>query len=198
MKPDFKNTETFVSSLQSQRWLMVLVFALMLVGLELTRSYINAQYDFNYAYRVLLFGVALPLLVGITFSVPASLERRLSLVNRTKQAKQRVLVSTQEILLGAGIESLILRQNELSLIKMLSTSTSELIAKINRLKPEVVILDEKMYEASLNDLMACMNERPEMRLVVVSDSDNRIEIYNKRQFWLTQATDLVETMCRVD
>lgn len=198
MKLNTESFDNFLEILRSHRWLLVVTFAIMLVGLELTRSYTHTQYDFDFAYRLLLFGVALPLLVGIAFSIPAGFEKTLSLASRTKdQVKQRVLVATKEMLLGAGIESLLMRQKELAMIGTISSNTIELISKINRLKPEVVILDEKMYLDSINELMSCMNERPEMRLVVVSDRENQIQIYNKRQFQVTQSMDLVETMCRM-
>jgi hypothetical protein len=199
MKPNkFQSSEGFFDTLRSHRWLMVATFVMMLVVLELTRVYFQAQFNFDAAYRLLLFGVAVPLLVGITFSIPSDFGKTLSLASRTgEQVKQRVLVSTKEMLLGAGIESMLMRQNELALISTISHNTIELINKIHRHKPEVIILDEKMYQDSVSELMACINERPEMRLVVVSDSENRIQIYNKRQLQVTQSMDLIETMCRI-
>lgn len=189
--------ESFLETFRDHRWYLVAAFTVMLIALEVIRAYTQAQYDFDRAYRFLLFGVALPLSVGIASTIPSGFEKTLSLASRTKdQVKQRVLVATKEMLLGAGIESMLMRQNELSLISTISHTTIELINKVHQLKPEVVILDEKMYLDSLNELMTCMNERPEMRLVVVSDSENRIQIYNKRQLRVTQSMDLVETMCR--
>lgn len=193
-----ESCDTFLETLRCHRWLLVTAFAAMLIGLELVRSYAHGQYNFDQAYRWLLFGVALPLLVGIAFSIPSGMGKTLSLANRTKdKVRQRVLVATQEMLLGAGIESMLGRQKELALIGVIPNNTIELIGKINRIKPEVIILDQKMYTASVAELMACMNDRPEMRLVVVSDSENSIQIFNKRQLQVTQSMDLVETMCRI-
>jgi len=197
MKAEDTSINRFFDALRQHRWLMVAAFIMMLAGLELTRPYINAQYDFDQAYRVLLFGVALPLLVGIALSIPSRFKMARTLTSQTKgEVKRRVLVATKEMLLGAGIESLLIGQKELDFIGIISNSNIELINKINRLKPEVVILDENMYLVNAKELMACMEKWPEMRLVVVSTNENRMQVYNKRQFQVTQSMDLVEMMCR--
>lgn len=188
----------FFDTLRRRRWLLVVAFAAMLIGLEVTRYYISTHYEFDQAYRVLLFGVALPLLAGIAFSVPSEFDRRRSLPGHTKaQMKRRVLVATREMLLGSGIESLLVHQKELDLVGLTPGSKTDLLKKISRLKPEVVILDEGTYLVSARDLLALLTEWPEIRLVVVSASENRVQIYNKRQILVTQSTDLVEMMCRI-
>lgn len=197
MKVEDTSINRFFDALRQRRWLMVAAFIMMLAGLELTRSYINAQYDFDQAYRVLLFGVALPLLVGIALSIPSRFKMTQTLTSQSRgKVKRRVLVATKEMLLGAGIESLLIGQKELDFIGIISNSNIELIKKINRLKPEVVILDENMYLLSAKELLAYMDKWPEMRLVVVSANENRMQVYNKRQFQVTQSMDLVEMMCR--
>ncbi len=189
--------DSFLDTLRRRRWLLVTAFAAMLTGLEAARYTIGTQYEFDQAYRVLLFGVALPLLVGIAFSLPSEFGANRALVGHTRgQMKRRVLVATREMLLGSGIESMLVRQKELDLVGITLGNKTDLIKKISRLKPEVVILDETTYLVSARDLLALLTDWPEIRLVVVSASENRVQIYNKRQILVTQSTDLVEMMCR--
>lgn len=196
-----QNVTTFITNFfnifREYRWVMVSAFTAMLLGLEMARHTIGARYEFDQAYRVLLFGVALPLLAGITLSFSSKFELTRLLAGRTAtHVKQRVLVATHEMLLGAGIESLLLRQKELDLVGITPGSSADLIKKITRLKPEIVILDEGMYLVSAKELLTFLNDWPEMRLVVVSANENRVQVYNKRQIRVTQSMDLVEMMCR--
>lgn len=189
----------FADMLMRHRWLAVASFALLLASIELTRHYVHGAAEFNLVYRVLLFGVALPLLAAIAFSVPTTVEKTCKLASRTKETvKQRVLVATREMLLGAGIEGLLIRQKDLDLVGVTSGSGPELIKKITRLQPEVVILDETMYLDSATSLLSFLDERPEVRLVIVSANDNRVQVYDKRQMQVMQSSntaDLVDMMC---
>jgi len=189
----------FADTVMRHRWLVVAAFALLLSSIELTRQMVPGAPEFNLVYRVLLFGVALPLLAVIAFSVPTTVEKTRKLASRTKETvKQRVLVATREMLLGAGIEGLLIRQKDLDLVGVTSGSGPELIKKITRLQPEVVILDETMYLESASPLLSFLNERPEVRLVIVSANDNRVQVYDKRQMQVMQSsntTDLVDMMC---
>lgn len=189
----------FADTLMRHRWMAVAAFALLLASTELTLHYVYGAAEFNQIYRVLLFGVALPLLAAIAFSVPTGLEKTRRLASRTKETvKQRVLVATQEMLLGAGIEGLLIRQKDLDLVGVTSGSGPELIKKITRLQPEVVILDEMMYLSNAENLMSFFGERPEVRFVVVSANENRVQVVNKRQIQVMQSSntaDLVDMMC---
>jgi len=109
---------------------------------------------------------------------------------------QRVLIIENNLLLGAGIQNLLAGTANLDVIGISSRKWPDLVQEIERLQPEVIVLDEASHRASLTKLLPLLKEFPQLRLVVVSANDNRIHIYGKQEILITVATQLINIISK--
>jgi DNA-binding NarL/FixJ family response regulator len=71
-------------------------------------------------------------------------------------ARRKVLVLENELLLSAGLRTLLSRQEDLELLSMKFTSQSKMLQTVDSFRPDVIIMDEewdwrnsaKSYESS--------------------------------------------------
>lgn len=104
---------------------------------------------------------------------------------------QRVLVVGNASLLGAGIESLLAEEPDLMVIGKISDDKAELIKEIRHLQADVVVLHETGEVADPGDLLALLEDYPQLRIVVIGLSDNLIYVYDKHRVLVAQASDLI-------
>lgn len=104
---------------------------------------------------------------------------------------QRVLIVEHQLLLGAGVQSLLTGEADLDVIGISPADQLELVQEIRRFRPDVVVLDEVTYLANPTKLLVFLKNHPKLRVVVVSANDNLVCIYNKQQVLVTRATDLI-------
>jgi stage III sporulation protein SpoIIIAA len=104
---------------------------------------------------------------------------------------QRVLIIENQLLLGAGVQSLLAGEADLDVIGISPVNQAELVQEIRRFRPDVVVLDEVTHLADATRLMTFLKNHPKLRVVVVSANDNLVCIYNKQQVLVRQATDLI-------
>lgn len=104
---------------------------------------------------------------------------------------QRVLVFGNELLLSAGVANLLSREADLEIVNAMSGDTATLVEQIQAYRPDVVVLDEVTYLSVRTELLASFETYPELRVVMVSQESNLIQIYQGQQVSITQATDFV-------
>ena len=106
---------------------------------------------------------------------------------------QRVLIIENNLLLGAGIQNLLAGMANLEVIGIASgRKWGELAQEIERLQPDLIVLDEDSHLANLTKLLPLLAEFSQLRLVVVSANDDRVRIYGKQEFLIATATQLVD------
>ncbi len=103
----------------------------------------------------------------------------------------RVLIVENQLLLGAGVQSLLTGEADLEVIGISPVNQAELVQEIRRFRPDVVVIDKVTHLADANKLVAFLKTHPKLRVVVVSASDNMVCVYNKQQVLVSQATDLI-------
>lgn len=103
----------------------------------------------------------------------------------------RVLIVENQLLLGAGVQSLLTGEADLDVIGISPVNQAELVQEIRRFRPDVVVIDKVTHLADANKLVAFLKNHPKLRVVVVSANDNLVCVYNKQQVLVSQATDLI-------
>lgn len=106
----------------------------------------------------------------------------------------RILIVEDELLLGAGIKSLLTGETDLDLLDSCSGDEAELAEEIRRLQPNVIILDQNSNLVDLGKLMSWLDGYPELRVVLVNANLDLVEIYDKRQVVITQVADFIATV----
>jgi len=106
---------------------------------------------------------------------------------------KRVLVICSELVLSAGIERLLAREMDFSVITIAPADVTAIKEEVERFQPNVVIWDENRPFSELTTVLN-LARYPELRVLVVNLHDNRVHVYAKQEFLLNQGTDLVEAV----
>ena len=103
----------------------------------------------------------------------------------------RVLVLNSEQPLWVGILAILGKETNLDMICLPSSDQKALQQKIDHLKPAVIVIDEKFPSADLEMILGMQKTCSELRVVVVSLRENRLQIYDKRAVVIRELRDFV-------
>jgi DNA-binding NarL/FixJ family response regulator len=106
------------------------------------------------------------------------------------QGKQRVLVVENQLLLGAGLQSLLTNKTGLDVTGISPGDQEELVREIRRIQPEVVLLNADSRLADPADLLALLGNDPAGRVLAFNANNHLVRIYTKQEVFET----LVERM----
>lgn len=110
---------------------------------------------------------------------------------------KRVLVCHHSSLVGLGVESLLAPNADLVLVNSDALSEVTLLTAIENNQPDVVILEECMPYASKTLISHILVEYPNLRVITVNIRNNRLNIYQKSDVILKQASDLVNVVLAI-
>lgn len=102
---------------------------------------------------------------------------------------QRVLVVDNQSLLGAGIESLLMEQDDLEVTGVSPDNASQLLQAVKLHEPDVIILTDACDSWQLNALVAYLDCHTEVRIIGVNSEDNSAFILDKRRQPVIQLPD---------
>lgn len=108
---------------------------------------------------------------------------------------QRVLIVESELLLGAGVESILAGHTGLDVAGISPCDQAVLVEEIRVFRPDIVVMDVVTRFASATNLLALLEDCPKLRVLVMSVDDNRICVYDKREVLVTQVRDLLDIIC---
>lgn len=103
---------------------------------------------------------------------------------------QRVLIIENQLLLGAGLQELLSDQTDFDVIGISPNSQDDLVREIRQIQPNVAFLNEDSHLTDANNLLAFLEDLPELRVIVVSANHDVAYIYNKQEIRLYHHTDL--------
>jgi hypothetical protein len=107
---------------------------------------------------------------------------------------KQVLVAVQSKVLGAGLESLLKPANGFS-VRRIAPNISDIVqAKIDRTLPTVLVLDEAPGLRRLLPVLEAFWGHPDLKILVVNAASNLVQVYGRRELYLTAATDLVQVV----
>ena len=105
---------------------------------------------------------------------------------------QRVLIIENQMLLGAGVQTLLAGEADLDVIGISPFNQEGLAQEINRLRPDVIVLDDTSRLADSTKLLSLLKDSSKVRIVVISANHDLVRIFNKRETQLCRASDLFD------
>jgi hypothetical protein len=106
---------------------------------------------------------------------------------------RRVLFFQSPSLVGAGIRRLLSDIDGLEVIALDANARTNLGAEIEHVRPDVTILSGVgTASADTGQLTVYFHKCPDMRMLVVSEVDNLIYVYDKQRMVVTKADDLAD------
>ena len=122
-----------------------------------------------------------------------------SAVRSEFKMKSPVLFIIQnDSILTLAIISLLAADSEAHVIYSSCVDTAGLLDEISRSEPDVVLLDEQALGPSNEFLTQLLMENSGMRVIVIHQNSNRLEIYRKNDILITSAADLLEIVNQSD
>lgn len=103
---------------------------------------------------------------------------------------QRVLVIDNRTIMGAGVETLLSNSTKLQVIGTTPQNEDDVVRDVWLYSPDVIILSQKTQLTDPVRLLTLLNNYRSFRLIVVSEDDNTMEIYEKRHVTASHHSDL--------
>lgn len=106
---------------------------------------------------------------------------------------KHVLVYRGDNLLTSGVENLLAQEDDFLVLGVTDNDDkflSEL--EIDFFQPNVIILDESAINSNFPFLYEIIRKFPSMRVIVVDEGENLIQILDKQVMKVTQRTDLID------
>jgi DNA-binding NarL/FixJ family response regulator len=107
---------------------------------------------------------------------------------------KKVIVILSESLIGKGVESILSREMDLSVTSTSFIDNATLNQQIERDQPDVVILDESLLSSEMPRLFNLFASYPNLRVMVLSVGENRINIYDRQEIQVSHSADLVSAI----
>jgi hypothetical protein len=100
-------------------------------------------------------------------------------------------------LVGAGIRRLLAEVDDLEVTALDANTKTDIGAEIEHVRPDVTILSgEVAVSANPGQLTVYFHRCPDMRMLVVSEVDNLIYVYDKQRMVVTQTDDFLDLIRR--
>ena len=74
------------------------------------------------------------------------------------------------------------------------TSRKELFKNIERIQPDVIIVDDGYLESNLAALLKFLRNYPQSRMIIMSVKTNLIQIYETKQIQIKQVSDFLAVL----
>ena len=107
------------------------------------------------------------------------------------QGKARVLVVTQNLLLGDVLESLLDSVFTLPAHRVMRVGADALLEGIDQFRPEVVVLEEGLVGNGSSCLLSQLLKYGRIRIILVNLEKNRLHVYDTFPVSLIQSTDFI-------
>lgn len=104
---------------------------------------------------------------------------------------RRVLVIENESLLGAGIERLLKGEADLEVSGIVPENKDALLLEIDRIHPDVIILDTATAVVNSVELLSHLSSLPELRVVALNSDGSWMSILDKQQIDIESTADFV-------
>jgi hypothetical protein len=94
---------------------------------------------------------------------------------------------------SAGVQRLFADEANIEVVECDPRDNADLIQALQGVEPDIVILTgEGMDLPDTSRLLMALGSHTEIRVLIVSEDDNLVQIYDKRQFLVTTSSDLIK------
>ena len=98
-------------------------------------------------------------------------------------------------LLGEAIESILTAARNWQVIKVLDNQDVEvLIQEVEKTHPEIVIINQGHCAHSFPVPIHLIEDFPKLRVITINPDNNLVEIYNKQEICIEEASDLLSVI----
>lgn len=105
--------------------------------------------------------------------------------------RKRILVLRNNLAFNAGVQYLLSEQKMLEVIGMEVQSQDDLFQNIDQVRPDVIILDDGFLAANLAALVTYLQKCPMRRTLILSLTENQIQVYDTKQIPIQQLGDFL-------
>lgn len=109
---------------------------------------------------------------------------------------KRVLVVQSQLLLAAGISSLLNRELDLHVFEATLGDETTLLAEIEKIQPAVLVMDAGSQFSGPFSFLSPFNRCPDLRVIVVDERKNRMHIYENQELEIGRTVDFVNAIRR--
>jgi DNA-binding NarL/FixJ family response regulator len=102
-----------------------------------------------------------------------------------------VLINQSDCLLLTGVDSLLTDETDPDLVVTIREGETDLIQQVEQHRPQVVVVGDHLPGEYLSKLLMIMKEFSLLRIVVISEQDNHLIVYDKYQVSLDCLDDFV-------
>ena len=107
---------------------------------------------------------------------------------------KRIVVLESDFLLSAGVQSFLSSHENLDVIGIDTKDPEEIYREIMHIRPEVIILDERNRLISPNDLCERLKDLPSFRTVLMNNSDNQVQVFERNQVSIQKLGDFLAVL----
>ena len=112
----------------------------------------------------------------------------------TSNLPKRILILRNNLLMNAGLQNLLSGQESLEVIGKEIQNQDDLFRFIERIQPDVIIVDEGILAPKLADLLKFLQSYPKKRTIIMSLEKNQIQVYDTKQIELHQLGDFLDIL----
>ena len=112
----------------------------------------------------------------------------------TQHSHKRIIVLLNDQLISAGVESFLAKQEFFDVFGIDTHDPQEIYEAINRIHPDIIIVDQNSQMPSLINLQSYIEDMPDIRTVVLNISNNQIQICDKRQVQINLLSDFIDIL----
>ena len=105
-----------------------------------------------------------------------------------------IVILEEDQLINAGVQSFLAAQDGFEIIRLESSDSAQIFQEIERIQPDVIIIDENNQVTPLNDLLSHLENLPNIRTIELNICDNQIQINDKRQVQINQLSDFISVL----
>lgn len=103
--------------------------------------------------------------------------------------EKRILLIESGHFIGGVIHSLFAHQEHLRVFEASPENSRELLQAVQKHNPEIVVLDDTVCVSYLPILLRYMQNKDNIRVVVVQTNSNQVQLYQKQQIHVRQTAD---------
>ena len=105
-----------------------------------------------------------------------------------------IVILEDDQLINAGVLSFLEAQESFDVIGLEGNEPMQTIREIERIQPDVIIIDQNNQTIPLGDLLSHFENTPNIRTIALNISNNQIQICDKRQVQIHQLSDFISML----
>lgn len=105
----------------------------------------------------------------------------------------KIFVLSDHLMFGLGLESLLNKNPHVQIVGQ-DRDSNQAVEKIDKLRPDIVIMDSSGTSSEQPGLKQLLKASPEMKVIGLSLNDNDLYIYQATQTTVTSVDDLLEAI----